>query len=134
MKKHTRLKDRGLLLRLLIGILVAVVSLLVCSFLAALAVNTTDDPLRYASVGALASLLVSSAASALIITRLFADGGYMMTLLSSLSFCAILILSSLITSGVGAMLRAALSSACYVAIALLASRLSVTKGGRRRKA
>ena len=134
MKKHNGLKEKSLPVRALIGILISISSLLLCSFLGAIALNSTDDPLRYLSVGALSALFISAALSALIISKALSDGGSLLTLISSISFSLILILSSLISSGAGSLLRTAISAVCYVAIALLASRIFTGKRGRHRRA
>ncbi len=133
MKRKPKLKEMSAPIRIALGVLIMALTMLILSFIGALIVNSTDNPLGYVSVGALAALLVSGVISAFIVSRLLSGDNSLITLLCSLVFSLILIAIALILSGGGATLRAILSSACYVAISLLTSRLAKKKGGRSRR-
>ena len=133
MKRKSKLKEMSAPIRIALGVLIMALAMHIFSFIGAVIVNSTDNPLEYVNAGALAALLISGVISAFIVSRLLSGDNSVITLLSSVIFSIILIAIALVASGGGATLRALLSSACYVAISLLTSRLARKRSGRSRR-
>lgn len=132
-KKNTgRGRQRSRLAEIGLSLLRAVIVFLALSVIGALIVYFQADPLRIADVASLVILLLSAAVSGFLNAKLTGEGKLAVVVLSSLTFCLVLLLIGLVATGGGVTLRVFLNYLCYIGIALFFGWLGKRETKKRR--
>ena len=132
-KKNTgRGRERSRLAEIGLSLLRSVIVFLALSVIGALIVYFQADPLRVADIASLVILLLSAAVSGFLNAKLTGEGKLAVVVLSSLTFCLVLLLIGLVATGGGVTLRVFLNYLCYIGIALFFGWLGKRETKKRR--
>lgn len=132
-KKNTgRGRQRSRLAEIGLSLLRSVIVFLALSVIGALIVYFQADPLRIADIASLVILLLSAAVSGFLNAKLTGEGKLAVVVLSSLTFCLVLLLIGLVATGGGVTLRVFLNYLCYIGIALFFGWLGKRETKKRR--
>ena len=131
MKKETKV---GILGAYVYELLIAAALIPLFAFLASLILARLSDPMGAVGAAALASLLLSAVSAGMISPRIRKEGWVMTSLAASVTLSAVIaVIGALLTDG-GSLGRSILSSVIYVAVFMLTALFSQKKKPKRRKA
>lgn len=117
-------------IRSLIGASLMLAVTAVSVILTGAVISMQDDPLSLIGIGSLASIILSSLVSAVIVSKTAAEGRISVCMLSGILFVCLLLLLGLFTSGGGIDGGVILNALIYLAILFLVSAIS---SGRKKR-
>ena len=117
-------------IRSLIGASLMLAVTAVSVILTGAVISMQDDPLSLIGIGSLASIILSSLVSAVIVSKTAAEGKLSVCMLSGILFVCLLLLLGLFTSGGGIDGGVILNALIYLAILFLVSAIS---SGRKKR-
>lgn len=100
------------------------------AFICALVLGLSPDPSRLTGVGSLVCLLMTAAASSLIITRIRGESGALTAILTAATFVVVRIVISLFTSGTEP--EDLIDCLCYLGVGVIFALLGQKKRRKRR--
>lgn len=130
--KKSRKKERNTFQSVLIGAGLSAAVLLLLTLISSAVLMLTDYPLAAAETVSLVALLLSAALSGYMISHRAHDNKMLISSLSSLLFCLVLLLCGLIGSCGDVSGKVLLNYLCYMGIGLLFARIGGIERKRRR--
>lgn len=118
---------------IILGTLFAAIAYFLMSFVVSIISFNTEDPTSLVDPMSLTALLVSGALTALVITRVCGDRGFITALLCSLMLALLLLICGLVASGGNLPLRCPINYLCYVGISALTAFLGRKRGTDRHR-
>lgn len=125
-------KGNNIFYSVLAGALISALSMLIFSAVAAIITNMTADPLTAIPTASFISMILGAAVSGFIVSKRSPEGKMLITALSSLLFCLMLLLIGLILSGGAVPGKAFLNYICYIGIALIFAKIGAREKRRHR--
>ena len=132
-KRKSHKRERNVFQSVLIGAALSAAVLLVFSLISSLILGMTDNPLALADDISLVALLLSAAMSGYTISRRARSSGMLISSLSSLLLCLVLLLVGAIVAGADLSGKVFLNYLCYMGVALLFARLGGIELKRKRR-
>lgn len=134
MRHSIRKKEWTLLRTVIFGVILSPLVIFALSFIAALILSATKDPLAYFGIAGLVTLLLSSVVSATIITRVKGEGGMPAALISAAIVSLVLIVVGLIASAGKLSGGVVINCLSYIGASCVASFLFRSRGKKRHRA
>ena len=130
--KNRKIKD-NIWCTYLIAVGIAMLTVLICSFVSALVLFSGNNPTDGIEIAALVTLLCSAVVSGVIISRFKGDGGVKFTAIASLGVILVMLVVGLILGGGKTIASAFMNYGCYFGASLFAAYLGRKRNGVRRK-
>ncbi|MBQ4072081.1 MAG: hypothetical protein IJD51_06705 [Clostridia bacterium] len=131
--KRTKNRPRGVhpLRAFAVGLVISIAAFLGCTFIGALIVGATENPLAGARIGAVIAFYVGGAISGFCTAKYKKEGAVAHTAAASLTFCLCLFVIGLIISGGSVPALLPLNYGVYILISVLLALAGSRQGSRR---